>query len=218
MTYVPRNEKIDLHDPRTFRAHVPKTTRKEKIVSKWIRKNENVCHVAQIALKANYSNFWNLWAEAVNTACYIGNRVFLRPGTRQISYELWRGRKPNVSYFHTFGSKCYILNDRDQLGKFNAKSDEGIFIGCALNSRAYRVFNLKTHTVMESSNVVVDDTRLKSNNHEEEVAIVDDSPLENVVETPNVEETQTIDRVHLLNSKEPASWVRKLYDKECREK
>ncbi|KAK4857126.1 hypothetical protein QYF36_024817 [Acer negundo] len=71
----------------------------------------------------------NLWAEAINMAWYIGNRVFLRPGTRQTSYELWRGRKPNVSYFHTFGSKCYILNDRDQLGKFDFKSDEGIFIG-----------------------------------------------------------------------------------------
>ena len=61
-----------------------------------------------------------------------------------------------------FGSKCYILNDRDQLGKFDAKSDEGIFIGYALDSRAYKVFNLKTLSVMESSNVVCDDTKLKS--------------------------------------------------------
>ncbi|KAK0583158.1 hypothetical protein LWI29_034070 [Acer saccharum] len=43
-----------------YRAHVPKTTKKAKIVAKWIRKNENVCHVAQIALKANSSNFWYL--------------------------------------------------------------------------------------------------------------------------------------------------------------
>ncbi|KAK0594509.1 hypothetical protein LWI29_021844 [Acer saccharum] len=55
-----RRENIDLHDPRNSRAHVPKTTKKAKIVAKWIRKNENVCHVAQIALKANSSNFWYL--------------------------------------------------------------------------------------------------------------------------------------------------------------
>ncbi|KAK0608504.1 hypothetical protein LWI29_031711 [Acer saccharum] len=163
----------------------------------------------------------NLWAEAINTACYIGNRVFLRPGTRNTSYELWKGKRPNVSYFHTFGSKCYILNDRDQLGKFDAKSDEGIFIGYALNSRAYRVFNLKTLSVMESSNVVFDDTRLKSNDHEEKVIFSDDSPLEEVVVSPNVgtsnvnnNDTQPIDRVPLLNSKKPAPWVRKLHDKE----
>ncbi|KAK0594592.1 hypothetical protein LWI29_008542 [Acer saccharum] len=57
--HVSRNENIDLHDPRNSRAHVPKTTKKAKIVAKWIRKNENVCHVAQIALKAN-SSFWYL--------------------------------------------------------------------------------------------------------------------------------------------------------------
>ncbi|KAK1563536.1 hypothetical protein Q3G72_028862 [Acer saccharum] len=136
----------------------------------------------------------NLWAEAVNTACYVGNRVYLRPGSRNTSYELWKGRKPN--------------------------SDEGIFIGYPLNSRAYRVFNLKTRTVMESSNVVNDDTRLKSNDHEEEDILDDDSPLERVVETPNVktsngnnEDTQPLTRVPLLDSNEPAPWVRRLHNK-----
>ncbi|KAK0584122.1 hypothetical protein LWI29_007953 [Acer saccharum] len=58
--HVSRNENVDLHDPRNSKAHVPKATKKAKIVAKWIRKNENVCHVAQIALKANSSNFWYL--------------------------------------------------------------------------------------------------------------------------------------------------------------
>ena len=55
-----------------------------------------------------------------------------------------------------------------------------------LNSRAYRVFNLKTRSVMESSNVVIDDTRLKSNDHVKEVIFGNDSSLEKVVVTPNV--------------------------------
>ncbi|KAK1590971.1 hypothetical protein Q3G72_000097 [Acer saccharum] len=99
----------------------------------------------------------NLWVEAVNTACYVSNRVFKRPGTKQTSYELWKGKKPNVSYFHTFGSKCYILNDSYHLGKFDAKSDVGLFLGYAINNRAYRVFNLTTKTIMESINVKIDD-------------------------------------------------------------
>jgi hypothetical protein len=57
----------------------------------------------------------------------------------------------------TFGSKCYILRDRENLGKFDTKSDEGIFLGYSTNSRAYRVFNKRTETMMESINVVVDD-------------------------------------------------------------
>ncbi|KAK0573378.1 hypothetical protein LWI29_007216 [Acer saccharum] len=195
----------------------PRTPQQNGVVE---RKNRVLQEMARVMLLSNNVPR-NLWAEAINTACYIGNRVFLRPGTRNTSYELWKGKRPNVSYFHTFGSKCYILNDRDQLGKFDAKSDEGIFIGYALNSRAYRVFNLKTLSVMESSNVVFDDTRLKSNDHEEEVIFSDDSPLEKVVVSPNVgtsnvnnDGTQPIDRVPLLDSKEPAPWVRKLHDKE----
>ena len=62
-----------------------------------------------------------------------------------------------MSYFHTFGSKCFILNDRDHLGKFDAKSDISLFLGYAINSRAYRVFNLTTKTIMESINVKIDD-------------------------------------------------------------
>ena len=73
---------------------------------------------------------------------------------------------------------------------------------------------------MESSNVVIDDTRLKTNDHEEEVASVDDSPLEKVVVTPNVgtsndivNDTQPIDKIPLLESNEPAQYVRRLHNK-----
>ena len=75
MMYVPRNAKIDLHDPRTSRVHVPKTTRKENALPRWIRKNENVCHVAQIAMKANSFNFWYL-----DSGCsrhMMGNKSFV---------------------------------------------------------------------------------------------------------------------------------------------
>ena len=63
-----------------------------------------------------------------------------------------------MKYFWIFGSKCYILNDNENLGKFDAKSDEGIFLGYSISSRAYRVYNKHTKTVMESINVVIDDT------------------------------------------------------------
>ena len=63
-----------------------------------------------------------------------------------------------MKYFRIFGSKCYILNDRENPRKFDAKSDEGIFLGYSTNSRAYRVYNKRTKTVMESINVVIDDT------------------------------------------------------------
>ena len=60
-----------------------------------------------------------------------------------------------------FGSKCYILNDWENLGKFNAKSDEGIFLGYSTTSKAYKVFNKRTKTVIESINVEIDDAITK---------------------------------------------------------
>ena len=54
--------------------------------------------------------------------------------------------------FHLFGYTCYILTDQEQLGKFQAKSDKCVFRGYSPNSRAYRIYNLRTKTIMESIN------------------------------------------------------------------
>ena len=79
-----------------------------------------------------------LWAKALNTACYIINYVYLQPDTKKTSYELWKGKKSNLSYFHIFNSTCYILKDHQYLGKFDSKSDEGVFLGYSMNSKTYQ--------------------------------------------------------------------------------
>ena len=98
------------------------------------------------------------WAEAVNTSCYILNRVLIRSSLDKTPYELWKNKKPNFSYFKVFESKCFILNTKDNLGKFDAKSNVGIFLGYSSSSKAYRVFNKKTMVVEESVHVVFDES------------------------------------------------------------
>ena len=73
------------------------------------------------------------WGEAVNTSCH--NRIFFRAVTKKTAYEIWNGNKPKVKYFRVFGCKCCILNDWENLGKFNSKSDEGIFFGYSTTSQ-----------------------------------------------------------------------------------
>ncbi|GJU46082.1 retrovirus-related pol polyprotein from transposon TNT 1-94 [Tanacetum coccineum] len=70
-----------------------------------------------------------LWAEAVATACFTQNRSIIHTRYNKTPYELLRGRKPNIAYFHVFGSLCYPTNDRDDLGKMKPKADIGVFIG-----------------------------------------------------------------------------------------
>jgi len=67
-------------------------------------------------------------AEAVNTTCYVHNRILIIPLIKKTPYELWRGRRPNISYFHPFGCVCFILNTKDQLVKFDSKVDKGRFL------------------------------------------------------------------------------------------
>ena len=109
----------------------------------------------------------------MNTACYTINKVYLRPSTTKTPYEIWKDKKLNLGYFHIFGCICYILNNREQLGKFQPKSDKGVFLGYSLNSRAYRVYNLRTKTIMESINVVIDDFNdVSSESSEDEIDIL----------------------------------------------
>ena len=63
-----------------------------------------------------------------------------------------------MSYFHVFGSVCYILSHKEHLGKFDAKSDDGVFLGYSNNSKTYCVYNMRTQTIMESANIVIDDS------------------------------------------------------------
>jgi len=72
-----------------------------------------------------------------------------------------------VSHLKVFGWKCYILNNgKESLGKFDAKSDKGIFLGYSLNNHAYRVFNKKLMTIEESIHVIFYET----NNCEQDAA------------------------------------------------
>ena len=100
----------------------------------------------------------SLWGEVVNTAFHMVNRVYFRPSTRNTSYELWKGRKLNVKYFIIFGSTCFILKDRENVGKFDSRSDEGIFLGYSSTSKAYQVYNKRIMKVMEMINVVIDES------------------------------------------------------------
>ena len=96
------------------------------------------------------------WKEAISTAVHTLNRVQLKKDTFKTPYELWYGYKPNVSYFKVFGSKFYILKE-SRKGKFDAKGDEGIFLGYSSKSKAYRCLNLSTHKVIESAHVKFDE-------------------------------------------------------------
>jgi hypothetical protein len=121
------------------------------------RKNRTLLDMARTMLD-EYNTPDRFWAEAINTACYSINRLYLHRILKKTSYELLTGKKPNVSYFKVFGSKCFILIKRGRKSKFATKAVEGFLLGFDSNTRAYRVFNKSTGLVEVSCDIVFDET------------------------------------------------------------
>ena len=93
----------------------PMTPQQNDVVE---RKNSTLQEFARSILN-EYDLPKYFWAEAVNTACYILNRVLIRSSLNKTPYELWHNKIPNVGYFKVFGCKCFILNNNEKLGKFD---------------------------------------------------------------------------------------------------
>ncbi|KAJ9544642.1 hypothetical protein OSB04_024349 [Centaurea solstitialis] len=125
------------------------------------RKNRMLVEAAR-SMMAHLGVPQAFWAEAVSTACYMQNRTLIVKRTGKTAYEIVEQRKPNIDYFKVFGCKFYVLNDPDNLGKFDPMSNESIFIGYSHNSKTYRVFNKRTRTILESSNVDLSETETYS--------------------------------------------------------
>jgi len=99
----------------------PRTPQQNGVVE---RKNRTLEDMARTMMcESNVSQ--HLWAEAVNTANYVLNRCLIRPILKRTPYELFKGKRPNISYFKPFGCKCFVHNNgKNNLGKFDARSDE----------------------------------------------------------------------------------------------
>nr|GEV90396.1 reverse transcriptase domain-containing protein [Tanacetum cinerariifolium] len=117
------------------------------------------------AAELNFSNSTNdfiaadslllipFWAEAVNTACYVQNRVSVTKPHNKTLYELLHGRLSSIGFMRPFDCPVTILNTLDPLGKFQGKVDKGFLVGYSVCSKAFRVFNSRTRIVQKTLHV-----------------------------------------------------------------
>ena len=132
----------------------PRTSQQNGVVE---RKNRSLKELARTMLSESSLPKY-FWANAMSISCYMLNRVLIRPSLKKTLYELFNGRKPNISHLKVFGCRCFILNNaKENLGKFDEKADNSIFIGYSSTSHAYRVYNKRVMTVEESVHVVFDE-------------------------------------------------------------
>nr|GEV45135.1 putative ribonuclease H-like domain-containing protein [Tanacetum cinerariifolium] len=116
------------------------------------RRNRTLIEAARTML-ADAKLLVTFWAEAVNTACYVQNKVLVNKSQNKTPYELFNSITPAIGFLKPFECHVMILNTLDHLEKFDAKGDEGYFVGYSLSSKAFRVFNKRTVKVEENQHV-----------------------------------------------------------------
>jgi len=94
------------------------------------------------------------WAEAVQYATYIKNRMPTRALNGMTPYEAMEKVKPDVGKLQPFGTECYILIQGETPSKIGAKSQKARFMGFSEESRAYRYILPGAKKVLTSRNVI----------------------------------------------------------------
>ncbi|CAB0040564.1 unnamed protein product [Trichogramma brassicae] len=155
----------------------------------------------------------SLWAEAVNCAVYLLNRVTMSSCQSGVTaFEAWTGHKPNIEHAKAFGSTCYIHVPKQFTTKFDARAKEGILVGYERESRNFRVYDPKNRKVQVSRHVVFsynrddsDDDLIFSNVQKETTAV---SPKDHSDPEDEAVSTERQETVAPSKSKSP---VRKEY-------
>jgi hypothetical protein len=132
---------------------IPRTPQQNGVVE---RQNRTVQEMARSMM--NEKNIGQTyWVESIHTTVHVLKKSHLRPQSDKKPYELWFGRPASIKHFKVFGSKCYIKNNDENLGKYDDRVDEGIFLGYATNSKGYRCYNKRLHKMVDCIDVKVDE-------------------------------------------------------------
>nr|GEZ60410.1 putative ribonuclease H-like domain-containing protein [Tanacetum cinerariifolium] len=113
---------------------VPRTPQQNGIAE---RKNRTLIEVDRTMLADSLLPI-SFWAEAVNTTCYVQNRILVTKPHNKTTYELLHGRSLSIRFMRPFGCPFTILNTLDPLGKFKGKVDEEFLVGYSVNGYCSR--------------------------------------------------------------------------------
>jgi hypothetical protein len=132
---------------------IPRNPQQNGVVE---RKNRSVQQMARSMM--NERNIpQTYWVEAIHIVVHILNKAHFRPHSDKTPYEPWFGRLASIKHFKVFRSKCYIKNNDENIGKYDDRADEGIFLGYATNSKGYRCYNKRLHKLVDCIDIKVDE-------------------------------------------------------------
>jgi hypothetical protein len=131
------------------RLTVPHTPQQNGVAE---RKNRTLVEMARcLLMQSNLPP--SFWAEAINTANYIRNRVPSSSLKGETPFKIWTGKRPYIGYFKPFGVTALALNKDPKKGKFDSRSIDCIFIGYLEESKAFKLWAVKEKKFFRSRDV-----------------------------------------------------------------
>ena len=116
------------------------------------------------------------WAEAVNTAAYIRNRV-VTSASDETPFGRWYGRTPDVSHFKVFGCMAYAHVSEVDRKKLDKKAMKLRFLGYSNTQKGYRLFDMEKQKVVVRRDVIFNESDFGHQkeilNDEDPTAVVD---------------------------------------------
>jgi len=106
------------------------------------------------------------WAYAVKHACLLKNVSPTVSVKGRTPFEIWNGRRPNLSNLRVFGCRAFVHVPRERRDKLDSKSVECVFVGIAENRKGFVCINPRRNTVVVSRDVSF---------HENEFGVAEDS-------------------------------------------
>ncbi len=94
-----------------------------------------------------------LWGEAVMTAAVVHELTPKKVLEYKTPFELWRGRKPDLTRLKTWGCLAIPQTPKHQRWKFDKNGCECIMIGYDLEKKAWRLMRLDNHKLIVSCHV-----------------------------------------------------------------
>jgi hypothetical protein len=119
-----------------------------------------VKHIRTMLLDGNLSS--GFWAEAAKTAAYLIN---VSPATKlgdQTPREAFTSEKPWIAALRPFGCPAYAHIPKEKRKKLDTKTQKCVMIGYEPGSKAYRLWNPSTRTIIKARDVIFDEHDLKS--------------------------------------------------------
>lgn len=139
------------------------------------------------------------WIDAILTATYLLNRSPTRAiPEAAVPYELWHGKKPDLSNLRIFGCVSYVSKNKQQLaGKLDSRVKKCLLLGYCDNG--YKFWSVTDNKIIVGRNVVFNESQNRFDNfttvyggqhHGDIVVGVDDIPEEENDEEENEEENE----------------------------